>query len=163
MTAIKVNTLPAELDEVERPLRPQASMSSNASSIQMEGMVADNSTSRPNRSRTEIGGIPTPYSSDHPPGGRINASDLEGRERAASRLSMPASWKSEPDLDTIMPLPGGQESPPGFGVYGGAEEDEEEGDSPSFTNVEVREKFAILLHCCPAQLLNHARCVVKNW
>ena len=141
MTAIRVDTPPEDEDETERLLRPQTSVSSNASSIQLEGVVADNSMGHANRSRTEIGGIPAPYH----PSGRINASDQEGRERAASRTSMPASWKSEPDLDTIMPLPGGLGRPTALGVYG---EGEEDGDSPSFTNVEVKKG----LHSSPLLL-----------
>lgn len=73
--------------------------------------------------------------------------EVDRRERAGSRFSMPASLRSEPDLDTIMPLPGymlGRAGGDGRGGEGYQHQDSEESEdgrentlSPSFTTVEV--------------------------
>lgn len=135
MTAIRVNS-PSSEDETERLLRQHTS--SSTGSIQLEGVVSDTSRSRPSRSKTEVVGTVGSFPETR---GGNGFSELNKRERAASRISMPASLKSEPDLDTIMPVPGasgGLTRTTAPGVYGGeGQGEEEEEESPSFTTVEV--------------------------
>lgn len=69
------------------------------------------------------------------------------RARASSRVSMPVSFRSEPDLDTIMPLPGTRDRTGYQHLTGeGSDTESDTGEdgnvySPiaSFTTVEVRD------------------------
>lgn len=117
-----------------------------STSIQLQGLVADNPGAAiglsGSRGAGGTGSLPEKRLRD-------SLTDVDRRERVCSRVSMPASLKSEPDLDTIMPLPGsGVLSRTAAGGYdGGGEEEEchsegseENGEdhiSPSFTTVEV--------------------------
>ena len=105
------------------------------------GLVAD-SSGVPVNSRSPSNSVGPHYTSERP--SRNNYAEVDRRERAGSMLSMPASLKSEPDLDTIMPLPGSYM--PGKAASGGGEmhqrHDSEESydgreSTPSFTTVEV--------------------------
>ena len=114
MTEILVHSIEDE-QAVVRPVPRQT----NASSIQMLGFAADQST------------LSMSTRSD-----RFQAS---GRERVNSRTSQYNSVRSEPDLDTIMPL-----LPPGSSSNrrGPYDSDSESGGDPaqspaSFTTVEV--------------------------
>ena len=135
MTAIRVKSPPSE-DETEQLLR-QHTNSSNGS-FQLEGVVSDTWT-RSSRSKAEVGGRSESYPEHHR---RNSLSELDRRERAASRISMPASLRSEPDLDTIMPLSGAEGGLTRTAALSGYEgegqgEDEQDEDTPSFTTVEV--------------------------
>ncbi len=132
MTAIRVNSSSVE-DEIEPLLSEQSTrptlVNNSNGSYQLKGVVSDSSTTRQSRSKTEAGWRAAPQHNR-----RNSFSEIDGRDRAGSRLSMPTSLRSEPDLDTIMPLPGRLSQD----EYGRPEEDEEDEDTPSFTNVEVR-------------------------
>ncbi len=128
MTEILVQSLEEE-GGVVRPSQLDIQFSS---SIQMQGFAAADGPST---------------TSDH-----ALAESRDRRDRASSRNSVPASLKSEPDVDTIMPLPPSSFYPRGQGGggylrargEGSDSEDDREGGpySPtmaSFTAVEVRE------------------------
>ena len=150
MTEIRVNSPPMEDgEESQGPTRPH--LQSTSTSIQLKGLVADNPDVP----------VATPNSTlerSHAGKRQLdNLTEAEKRERANSRHSIPASLKSEPDLDTIMPLPGTYMLSRAAGGVGngrkgsllgggedyqdhhsqGSEDGRENSYSPSFTTVEV--------------------------
>ncbi len=112
MTEILVASLEDE-DTLVQPLHRQSS-----ASIQMQGFAADESAASPNSFVFK-----------------------DQRDRTSSRASQYTSVHSEPDLDTIMPLPGHMKAHGGYHSLPGEGSDSDgEGSSPtiaSFTTVEV--------------------------
>lgn len=132
MTEILVRSIEDE-GTVVQPVHLQT----DVSSIQMQGFAADQSPL--SLSWSSAGGATDDRR-------QAAASSLgEMRDRASSRASQPTSVRSEPDLDTIMPLPHSTYSRRGDGysrIPGeGSDTDsasDGEGHSPaSFTTVEV--------------------------
>lgn len=89
MTEILVESLDEEISVVQPTLQTN-------SSIQMQGFAADASVA--------LGQVASPPAAMTDPYGFTDSS--ERRDRTSSKASVPTSVRSEPDLDTILPLPG---------------------------------------------------------
>ena len=145
MTEILVQSLDEDESEIQAVQLP-----TNAASIQMQGFAADGTVAG------GAGPLALSFSSHSSSassgggGGKMSSSQQSrGRERGYSQPT--ASVKSEPDLDTIMPLPGfgggGVLEGKGAGYRRLAEEDSDTGSDgsggynsqgpSSFTTVEV--------------------------
>ena len=134
MTEILVRSIEDE-DTVVQPLHRRGS----GSSIQMQGFAADQTLLLGETGSTNTA---TDDRFQHSYQSAAASGWERGRERAHSRASQPTSVRSEPDLDTIMPLPGSAFTRNGGGYHRlpgeGSDTDSECANSPaSFTAVEV--------------------------